>query len=254
MIRAVLVVLVMQIAVSYFILTERKGLGMFQLRQGPNKARFKALGQPVADGVKLFLKQLRFPYGSRLVSYLLGPILLFFLACLRWLAFPSVEGSVRFEWGILYVLCVSRLHVFGVFICGYRCDSRYGMLGAIRGVAQAISYEVVIRGVVFCPLIIIGTLDLAECRQRGEVACVAAFETLVVWVVVMLAETNRTPFDFVEGESELVAGYSVEYGGGAFAVIALAEYGRMFFMRVLTSVIFFSGFGGPGVACGIANV
>lgn len=97
MIRALLVVLVMQLAVSFFILTERKGLGIFQLRQGPNKARFKALGQPVADGVKLFLKQLRFPYGSSLGSYLLGPTLLFFLACLRWLAFPSVDGRVRFE-------------------------------------------------------------------------------------------------------------------------------------------------------------
>lgn len=155
---------------------------------------------------------------------------------------------------MLYVLCVSRLHVFGVFICGYRCDSRYGMLGAMRGVAQAISYEVVMSGVVFCPLILMGTLDLAECRQGGEATFLMAVETLVVWVVVMLAETNRTPFDFVEGESELVAGYSVEYGGGAFAVIALAEYGRIFFIRVLTSVIFFSGFGVPGPACIFSNV
>nr|UPX89253.1 NADH dehydrogenase subunit 1 [Lyrodus sp. FL G0] len=254
MMSAVLVVLVMQIAVSYFILTERKGLGMFQLRQGPNKASFKALGQPVADGVKLFLKQLSFPYGSSLGSYLLGPVLLFSLACLSWLAFPSVDGSVRFEWGMLYILCISSLHVFGVFICGYSCDSRYGMLGAMRGVAQAISYEVVMSGVVFCPLMLMGTLDLAECRQSSEVAFVAAFETLVVWVVVMLAETNRTPFDFVEGESELVAGYSVEYGGGAFAVIALAEYGSMFFMSVLTSVIFFSGFTGPGVSSLMSNI
>nr|UPX89301.1 NADH dehydrogenase subunit 1 [Teredo sp. TBF02]UPX89325.1 NADH dehydrogenase subunit 1 [Teredo sp. TBF09] len=254
MMSSVLVVLVMQIAVSFFILTERKGLGMFQLRQGPNKASFKALGQPVADGVKLFLKQLSFPYGSSLGSYLLGPVLLFFLACLSWLAFPSVDGSIRLEWGMLYVLCVSSLHVFGVFICGYSCDSRYGMLGAMRGVAQAISYEVVMSGVVFCPLMLMGTLDLASCRQSEDVVFLAACETLVVWVIVMLAETNRTPFDFVEGESELVAGYSVEYGGGAFAVIALAEYGSMFFMSVLTSVIFFSGLGALGVGQLLPNI
>nr|YP_010393079.1 NADH dehydrogenase subunit 1 [Bankia gouldi]UPX89061.1 NADH dehydrogenase subunit 1 [Bankia gouldi] len=254
MMSSVLVVLVMQIGVSYFILTERKGLGMFQLRQGPNKASFKALGQPVADGVKLFLKQLSFPYGSSLSAYLLGPTLLFFLACLSWLAFPSIEGSVRLEWGMLYVLCVSSLHVFGVFICGYSCDSRYGMLGAMRGVAQAISYEVVMSGVVFCPLMLLGTLDLAQCRQFGAINAIIAIETLIVWIVVMLAETNRTPFDFVEGESELVAGYSVEYGGGAFAVIALAEYGSMFFMSVLSSVIFFNGVGKLGSGSFLSNM
>nr|YP_010393067.1 NADH dehydrogenase subunit 1 [Bactronophorus thoracites]UPX89037.1 NADH dehydrogenase subunit 1 [Bactronophorus thoracites] len=250
MMAAVLVVLVMQIGVSFFILTERKGLGMFQLRQGPNKASFKALGQPVADGVKLFLKQLSFPFGAGFSSYSLGPSVLFFLACLSWLAFPFIDGSVRMEFGMLYVLCVSSLHVFGVFICGYSCNSRYGMLGAMRGVAQAVSYEVVMSGIAFCPLLLIGTFDLAGCRQSGDaMMCVVAMETLVVWVVVMLAETNRTPFDFVEGESELVAGYSVEYGGGAFAMVALAEYGSMFFMSVLTAMLFFSGFGMPGPAC-----
>nr|UPX89133.1 NADH dehydrogenase subunit 1 [Bankia sp. TBF03]UPX89145.1 NADH dehydrogenase subunit 1 [Bankia sp. TBF05] len=254
MMSGILVVLVMQIGTAYFILSERKGLGMFQLRQGPNKASFKALGQPVADGVKLFLKQLSFPYGASLGGYLLGPLLLFFLACLSWMAFPSVEGSVRLEWGMLYVLCVSSLHVFGVFICGYSCDSRYGMLGSMRGVAQAISYEVVMSGVVFCPLMLLGTLDLAQCRQCEVVNSLVAFETMIVWFIVMLAETNRTPFDFVEGESELVAGYSVEYGGGGFAVIALAEYGSMFFMSVLTSVIFFSGFSYPGSSHMVSNV
>nr|YP_010393091.1 NADH dehydrogenase subunit 1 [Bankia setacea]UPX89073.1 NADH dehydrogenase subunit 1 [Bankia setacea]UPX89085.1 NADH dehydrogenase subunit 1 [Bankia setacea]UPX89097.1 NADH dehydrogenase subunit 1 [Bankia setacea]UPX89109.1 NADH dehydrogenase subunit 1 [Bankia setacea]UPX89121.1 NADH dehydrogenase subunit 1 [Bankia setacea] len=254
MMSAVLVVLVMQIGVSFFILTERKGLGMFQLRQGPNKASFKALGQPVADGVKLFIKQLSFPFSASLAGYLLGPALLFFLACLSWLAFPSVEGSVRLEWGMLYVLCVSSLHVFGVFICGYSCDSRYGMLGAMRGVAQAISYEVVMSGVAFCPLMLVGSFDLAECRQSEMINAIAAFEALVVWVIVMLAETNRTPFDFVEGESELVAGYSVEYGGGAFAMIALAEYGSMFFMSVLSSVLFFSGLGLAGGAYIFSNL
>nr|YP_010393139.1 NADH dehydrogenase subunit 1 [Neoteredo reynei]UPX89265.1 NADH dehydrogenase subunit 1 [Neoteredo reynei] len=250
MMSVVLVVLSVQIAVSFFILTERKGLGMFQLRQGPNKASFKALGQPVADGVKLFIKQLSFPFSASLTSYLLGPGLLFFLACLSWLAFPLIDGTVRMEWGMLYVLCVSSLHVFGVFICGYSCDSRYGMLGAMRGVAQAISYEVVMSGVAFCPLLLLGTFDLVGWRQSGGIMmCVLTVESMIIWMIVMLAETNRTPFDFVEGESELVAGYSVEYGGGSFAMIALAEYGSMFFMALLTSVMFFSGFGMPGHAC-----
>nr|YP_010393175.1 NADH dehydrogenase subunit 1 [Teredothyra matocotana]UPX89337.1 NADH dehydrogenase subunit 1 [Teredothyra matocotana] len=243
MMSAILVVLVMQIAVSYFILTERKGLGMFQLRQGPNKASFKALGQPVADGVKLFIKQLSVPFSASLFTYLLGPGILFFLCCLAWLVFPASHVSVRLEWGFLYFLCVSSVHVFGVFVCGYACNSRYGLLGAMRGVAQSISYEIVMSGIIFCPLLLVGSYDLLACREWGLVNCVLCVESFVVWMIVVLAETNRTPFDFVEGESELVAGYSVEYGGGAFAMIALAEYGNIFFVSVVTSVLFFSGFG-----------
>nr|YP_010393151.1 NADH dehydrogenase subunit 1 [Nototeredo knoxi]UPX89277.1 NADH dehydrogenase subunit 1 [Nototeredo knoxi] len=243
MLSSILVVLIMQIGVSFFILTERKGLGMFQLRQGPNKASFKALGQPVADGVKLFIKQLSYPFSASLFSYLLGPAVLFFLSCLAWLVFPMSQGSFRFEWGFLYFLCVSSLHVFGVFICGYSCNSRYGLLGAMRGVAQSISYEIVMSSIVFCPLLLVGSYDLVECREWGMINSILIIESFVVWLIVMLAETNRTPFDFVEGESELVAGYSVEYGGGAFAMIALAEYGNIFFVSVITSVLFLSGVG-----------
>nr|QXJ42646.1 NADH dehydrogenase subunit 1 [Dicyathifer mannii]UXF59407.1 NADH dehydrogenase subunit 1 [Dicyathifer mannii] len=243
MISVVLVVLVVQIGVSFFILTERKGLGMFQLRQGPNKASYKALAQPVADGVKLFLKQLNYPFSANLFSYLLGPSLLFSLSCLGWLVFPMTAVSFRFEWGFLYFLCVSSLHVFGVFVCGYSCNSRYGLLGAMRGVAQSVSYEIVMSGVMFCPLLLIGSYDLVSCRQWELVNCLFLFESFLIWLIVVLAETNRTPFDFVEGESELVAGYSVEFGGGAFAMVALAEYGNIFFMGVISSVLFLSGLG-----------
>nr|UPX89241.1 NADH dehydrogenase subunit 1 [Lithoredo abatanica] len=243
MASTVLVVLVVQIAVSFFILTERKGLGMFQLRQGPNKASFKALAQPAADGVKLFMKQMSYPFGASMISFLLGPVLLFFLSCISWMVFPGSEGSFRYEWGLLFFLCVSGLHVFGVFICGYSCNSRYGLLGAMRGVAQSVSYEVVMSGVVMCPLLLVGSYDLVECRESSVFNCALVLEGFLVWVVVILAETNRTPFDFVEGESELVAGYSVEFGGGAFAIIALAEYGNIFFMSVLSVVLFMSGVG-----------
>lgn len=133
--------------------------------------------------------------------------------------------------------------MFGVFVCGYSCNSRYGLLGAIRGVAQSVSYEIVISGVIFCPLLLIGSYDLVRCRQWELVNCLFLFERFLIWLIVVLAETNRTPFDFVEGESELVAGYSVEFGGGAFAIVALAEYGNIFFMGVISSVLFLSGLG-----------
>nr|YP_010393115.1 NADH dehydrogenase subunit 1 [Kuphus polythalamius]UPX89193.1 NADH dehydrogenase subunit 1 [Kuphus polythalamius]UPX89205.1 NADH dehydrogenase subunit 1 [Kuphus polythalamius] len=243
MLSAALVVLVMQLGVSYFIVTERKGLGMIQLRQGPNKAAFKGLGQPIADGVKLFLKQLNYPVASSMRSYLLGPGMLFFFSCLAWMIFPFTQAGYRYEWGLLYFLCVSSVHVFGVFVSGYACSSRYGLLGAMRGVAQSVSYEIIMSAILFCPLLFVGSYDLVSCRSWGLLNGLMCFEGLLIWMVVMLAETNRTPFDFVEGESELVAGYSVEYGGGAFALIALAEYGNILFASVVTVALFFSGVG-----------
>nr|YP_010393009.1 NADH dehydrogenase subunit 1 [Xylonora corona]UPX88871.1 NADH dehydrogenase subunit 1 [Xylonora corona] len=245
----------MLVGSAFLVVAERKGLGLIQLRLGPNKAGLKGLLQPVADGLKLLKKEISFSHYSGVGVFLAGPSLCFFLALLCWLVFPSEMGLESFELGLLFFLCVSSLNVYGVFLCGWCCNSRYGMLGAMRGVAQTISYEVAMSSILFIPIMLIGSFNLLVSREWGVVNALIFFECFLMWVVVVLAETNRAPFDFVEGESEIVSGYSVEYGGGAFAMIALGEYMNIFFMGVLTSVIFFSGLGPVDISiCFVAVV
>ena len=242
--RNFLVVVISMIGVAFLIVVERKGLGMFQLRQGPNKVGFKGLVQPVADGVKLFTKEISVPFSGLLSLYLLGPMVCFFLSYIVWIVMPTQFWLVRYPLRVLFLLCVSRTHVFGTFLVGWTVDSRYAMLGAMRGVAQTISYEVVFRGVVLCPLLFVGTFDFLEIRSSIMLILFFCFEAFLIWVVVLLAELNRAPFDFVEGESELVAGYIVEYGGVGFALIALAEYGNIFFIRIISGAVFLGCFFG----------
>nr|UYR45719.1 NADH dehydrogenase subunit 1 [Musculium lacustre] len=224
--------------VAFVIVTERKGLGMVQLRQGPNKVSVKGILQPVADGVKLFKKEFLFLYFSSKVLYCVGPCISFLCAYSMWVLFPASLVSHQFELGILYFLCVSSFSVYGVFLVGWVCDSRYAFLGAMRAVAQTISYEVVMSIIVFCPLLFLGSFNLSEINNSGFLGLFLMFEVLLAWIFVMLAETHRTPFDFVEGESELVAGYNVEFGGVGFAILALSEYSNIFFMSFLSGVIF----------------
>nr|UJM44287.1 NADH dehydrogenase subunit 1 [Mytilopsis leucophaeata] len=236
-----LVVVISMIGVAFLIVVERKGLGMFQLRQGPNKVGFKGLVQPVADGVKLFTKEMSVPFSGLLSLYLLGPMICFFLSYVVWVVMPTQFWLVRYPLSILFLLCVSSTHVFGTFLVGWTVDSRYAMLGAMRGVAQTISYEVVFSGVVLCPLLFVGTFDFLDVRASSMLMLFFCCEAFLVWIIVLLAELNRAPFDFVEGESELVAGYMVEYGGVGFALIALAEYGNIFFMSMITGAVFLGG-------------
>lgn len=231
--------LLMLVSVAFYIVTERKGLGMLQLRQGPNKVRLKGFLQPLGDGVKLFTKELAVPFPSPKNMYLLGPFICFFCAYSLWMLFPRSFSFVNFENGLLFFLCVSAFRVYGVFLTGWICDSRYGFLGAIRAVAQRISYEIFIRTCLFCPLVLVGRYDLVELRDFSFFSALIGLEVFLMWLICVLAETNRAPFDFVEGESELVAGYAVEFGGFNFALLALAEYRNMLFIRILSVLLFF---------------
>nr|UPX88969.1 NADH dehydrogenase subunit 1 [Xylophagaidae sp. E23]UPX88981.1 NADH dehydrogenase subunit 1 [Xylophagaidae sp. E81] len=231
----------MVIGSAFLVVTERKALGMLQLRQGPNKASLKGFAQPVADGVKLLSKGASFTYFSQFLKSVAGPFVVFLLACLFWLIVPVSFSARSFELGFLFFLCVSSLSVYGIFLCGWSCNSRYGLLGSLRGVAQTISYEALMSSLLFCPLLLMGSFDFSVFREWGISNFFLFFEVFVLWIFVVLAETNRAPFDFVEGESEIVSGYSVEFGGGSFAMIALGEYSNIFFMSVLTSLFFFWG-------------
>uniref|UniRef100_UPI00315D53A2 NADH dehydrogenase subunit 1 n=1 Tax=Glauconome virens TaxID=457868 RepID=UPI00315D53A2 len=235
-------VVLMLVAVAFFIVTERKGLGMVQLRQGPNKVSVKGILQAVADGVKLFKKEFSHPISCSSELFFLGPVVCFFCAYSLWILFPSSIGSISFELGLLFFLCISSFGVYGVFLTGWICDSRYSFLGAMRAVAQSVSYEVFLSTVLFLPLIFVGTFDLQVVREMSFSYFLISQEVLVLWIICVLAETNRAPFDFVEGESELVAGYSVEYGGAGFALIALAEYSNIMFMSMITGILFLSSF------------
>ncbi|YP_009054295.1 NADH dehydrogenase subunit 1 (mitochondrion) [Mya arenaria] len=241
----VLAILIILLGVAFLIVVERKGLGMMQFRQGPNKVGLKGMLQPIADGVKLFTKEFSLPYSSFIGVYLAGPFLCFFLSYCVWVVFPSFYSTSRFDLPVLFILCVSSSHVFGVFLVGWSADSRYSFLGAMRGVAQTISYEIVFTTIILIPLVMISCLSLVDFRVSGMGMFLMCMEVFLMWMIVSLAELNRAPFDFVEGESELVSGYTVEFGGAGFALIALGEYGSIFFMSMLTGVIFLSvGSGG----------
>lgn len=229
----------MLVSVAFYIVTERKGLGILQLRQGPNKVGFKGLFQPVADGIKLFTKEIVFPFSANKVLYVLGPMVCFICRYFLWVLFPSEWSCLSLSLGFLFFLCVSSFRVYGVFMVGLSCDSRYGFLGAIRAIAQRVSYEVFMSTCLFCILILVGSYNLTDSRGLEFPIVFLGQEILILWIICVLAETNRAPFDFVEGESELVAGYIVEFGGVGFALLALAEYRNIIFIRMLTGILFF---------------
>nr|YP_010943499.1 NADH dehydrogenase subunit 1 [Mactra alta]WLS55679.1 NADH dehydrogenase subunit 1 [Mactra alta] len=240
LVSVVVVMFLMMISVAFLIVIERKGLGMVQLRQGPNKVGFKGIVQAVADGVKLFKKEVSFPVCLSKVSFALGPVICFFCAYSMYLVFPCSYSEVRFEVGLLFFLCVSSFGVYGVFLVGWLCNSRYAFLGAMRAVAQSISYEVFLSTVLFTSFLFVGSYDVFQGRCNEYLSSFAGFGLLMLWMIAALAETNRAPFDFVEGESELVAGYTVEYGGGGFALLALAEYSNIMVMSMMTVIMFFN--------------
>jgi NADH-quinone oxidoreductase subunit H len=241
------------VAVAYLTYAERKVLAAAQLRKGPNVVGPFGLLQPIADGLKLLLKETVIPSGANRVVFIAAPILTFVLSLIAWAVIPFDKGIVvaDINVGILYLFAISSLGVYGVIMAGWASNSKYAFLGALRSAAQMVSYEVSIGFVMVSVLLVVGSLNLSAIveAQRSIGFCVPLLPMFIVFFVSGLAETNRSPFDLPEGESELVAGFFVEYSAMAFALFYLGEYANMILMSAMTSILFLGGWLAPfGVA------
>lgn len=240
-----LIVLPLLIGMAYLTYAERKVLAAMQLRQGPMVVGPFGLLQPLADGIKLFGKEMIIPHGANKVLFVMAPMLTFMLSLVAWAVIPVNAGWVLSDInvGVLYLFAISSLGVYGILMAGWASNSRYAFLGGLRSAAQMVSYEVSIGLVLVTVLLATGSLNLTKIVEAEYEWWVSLllFPMLVVFVISALAETNRPPFDLPEGESELVGGYNVEYSSMTFALFFLGEYMNMILMAAMTTILFLGG-------------
>ncbi|HXQ50461.1 MAG TPA: NADH-quinone oxidoreductase subunit NuoH [Stellaceae bacterium] len=245
----VAIIVPLLLAVAYLTYAERKVLAAAQLRRGPNVVGWFGLLQPIADGLKLLMKETVIPSGANRVVFVAAPILTFVLSLIAWAVIPFDKGMViaDINVGILYLFAISSLGVYGIIMAGWSSNSKYAFLGALRAAAQMVSYEVSIGFVIVTVLLCVGSLNLSDIveAQRRVWFCLPLFPMFIVFFISGLAETNRSPFDLVEGESELVAGFFVEYSAMPFALFYLGEYANMILMSAMTSILFLGGWLAP---------
>ncbi len=258
LLKILAIVLPMMGAVAYLTLAERKVIGYMQVRLGPNRVTFfgihllRGLGQPIADALKLLTKELVLPAGADKALFLLAPIIALAPALAAWAVIPFGSEMVlaNINAGLLYILALTSLGVYGIIIAGWSSNSKYAFLGAMRSAAQIVSYEIAMGFALVGVLVAAGSLNLGGIveAQRGNVFTwfwLPLFPLFLIYFISGIAETNRAPFDVSEGESEIVAGFHVEYGGMGFALFFLAEYANMILISGLTSVMFFGGWMSP---------
>jgi len=245
LIKLITIVIPLLISVAYFTLVERKLMGSIQRRKGPNVIGFLGLLQPLADGLKLFVKETILPSNANLLLFTLAPVMTFLLSLISWAVIPFSENCVLSDLniGILYLLAISSLSVYGIILAGWSSNSKYSFLGAIRSSAQMISYEVSIGFIILSVVICSNSFNLTQIvlSQVNVWFFIPLFPMFLMFCVSMLAETNRHPFDLPEAEAELVSGYNVEYSAMTFALFFLGEYANMLLMSSVLALLFLGG-------------
>ncbi len=241
------------IGMAYLTYAERKVLGAIHLRRGPNVVGPFGLFQAFADAIKMMTKETIIPSGANRMLFLIAPMITFSLAMIAWAVIPTNNhwAVANINVGVLYLLAISSLGVYGVLIAGWASNSKYAFLGALRAAAQMVSYEVSIGFVLVCVLLCVGSLNLNDVvlAQRHLWFCIPLLPMCVVFFISALAETNRPPFDLPEGETELVGGFMTEYSSMTFALFFLGEYTNMILMSAMTAVLFLGGWLAPfGIA------
>ena len=248
-IEALCLLVPLLMGVAYLTYAERKVLAAMQLRRGPNVVGWFGLLQPFADALKMMMKETIIPSGSNRLLFLIAPMLTFALAMLAWAVIPVNDGwaIANINVGILYLFAISSLGVYGIIIAGWASNSKYAFLGAMRSAAQMVSYEVSMGFVLVCVILCSGSLNLTDIvrAQTHLWFCIPLFPMFIVFFISTLAETNRAPFDLPEGESEIGAGFFVEYSAMSFALFFLGEYANMILMSAMTTILFLGGWLAP---------
>nr|YP_007890655.1 NADH dehydrogenase subunit 1 [Jakoba bahamiensis]AGH24149.1 NADH dehydrogenase subunit 1 [Jakoba bahamiensis] len=243
--KILLVVVPLLVGVAYLTLAERKIIAAIQQRRGPNVVGVFGLLQPLADGLKLLMKETILPTKANTFIFLFAPIMTFALSLITWAVIPFDVGMVLSDInvGLLYLLAISSLGVYGIITSGWSSNSKYAFLGGLRSAAQMVSYEVSIGLIIITVLLCVGSLNLSEIvfAQESMWFCIPLFPLFIMFFISALAETNRSPFDLPEAEAELVAGYNVEYSAMGFALFFLGEYANMFLICSTCTVLFLGG-------------